>query len=207
MIHSTGSILILLPHSQPKLIIIIITNHYTVFIFSLFFSFLFFRSQFSYTQCVSYSERRHRQAVDEMTVRAAYSDALKVQLYTQFFKKVNSWFVEALKLVCIGSTISHGYDGTRFGHSNLFISFFCAFIHISCSVAYCGVFRRAHRLGEMQRALKNKLRMSCTSYARHSFRQEMLKATRALSCKGMRVGSFHEMERNSTLIFMDFVER
>ena len=103
--------------------------------------------------------------------------------------------------------VLHGYVGIRFGHNNILIALFCAFIHAVAFVAYCAIFQRAYRLGDMQKQLKQELSAVCGRRTNRSFRNEMLRATAALQCKGMQVGSFHEMERNSALIFIDFVER
>ena len=142
-----------------------------------------------------------------MTVREALDGAFRVQLYAQLFNKVNSWFVEVLKMGAIGACILHGYVGIRFGQNNILIALFYAFIHVVAFVAYCAIFQRAYRLGDMQKQLKQELSAVCGRRTNRSFRNEMLRATAALQCKGMQVGSFHEMERNSALIFIDFVER
>ena len=52
--------------------------------------------------------------VKEMAVRKAFGCALSAQLYTKLFNKVNSWFVEAVKIICIGAAIINGYAGIRF---------------------------------------------------------------------------------------------
>ena len=142
-----------------------------------------------------------------MILRKAFSGALRVQLYTQFLNKINRWYVEALKVTTIGAAITHGYIGIRFGHSNPIVPLFCAFIHFACFTAYCGVFQRAHRLRDMQKVLKRKILTASGRCKNRCFRSEMLKATAALQCKGLQVGSFHEMERNSALNYIDFVER
>ena len=107
----------------------------------------------------------------------------------------------------IAAAILHGYIGIRFGRKCICIAGFCGFVHLYTFVAYCGVFQKAHGQIEMQEQVKQELRAVCGKCRRPLVRAELRKAVRALDCKGMRVGSFHDMERNSALVFIDYVER
>ena len=86
---------------------------------------------------------------------------------------------------------------------------YCALSHVSTVVIYCGAFQRAYRLQEFQQKMKRELRVACrgiSSRAGYIVRKEVGKAVNALSCPGLKVGGFHEMERESAMIFIDFVE-
>ena len=152
--------------------------------------------------------RKEKTTTDEGRIRESCRIAYRVQLYIQFFNQFNCWFLHALKMICISAAILHGYVGVRFGHKNPLIAIFCFAIHIAASVVYFGVFQSANGPVELQKVVKRDLlAASVRSSAYPLARKELLKITQALRCQGIKVGSFHEIERNSVLIFVDFVER
>ena len=139
-------------------------------------------------------------------LRKALQTSLWVQLYVQLFNKVNCWFVQAVKIGSLAAAISHAYSGIRFGQEHPFIGAFCVFICVTVFIAYCGTFHRAHRLSGEQKKFKMELKVACESCTAAPFRHQMRRAVKALRCPGLRVGTFHEMERNSALIYIGFVQ-
>ena len=109
-------------------------------------------------------------------------------------------------MVFIGAAILHGYVGIRFGHKHAFIAVFCGFIHAVAFIGYCGTFHAAHRLSDMQDEVKRRLSAAAQRNSRWPIGREIGKAVKGLHCGGLRLGYFHEMERNSGLIFIDYVE-
>ena len=147
---------------------------------------------------------------DQVSLTRLVSEARKVQLLIQLFNKINCWFVQGMKVVCLSATILNGYLGIRLRQNNVLIAIFCAAMHVSIAFAYCGTFNKAYLLQELQKKLKLKLKASCgklSPRADYVAKKESFKAANALSCPGLKVGPFHEMERQSSLIFIDFVER
>ena len=132
-----------------------------------------------------------------------------IQLYMKFFNQINSWFVQAFKVACLAVAIVHGYIYMYFEiRSNPIISAFCAALHVAPCVCYNLAFLRAHHIPEMQEKLKwdiTALTERIHSSEEYS-RKFAVKSAAALRSVGVRVGSFHEMERNSALNFMHFVE-
>ena len=109
----------------------------------------------------------------------------------------------------LAAGILNGYFGIRLRHHNVFLAAFCATLHIMIVVAYCGTFSRASRLQEMQKKLKSELKAACRTLSPRSntiSKESFKAAVNALSCPGLKVGSFHEMERDSALTFVDFLE-
>ena len=150
---------------------------------------------------------RNDRHFEERQLRGVYKSVLRVQLLIQLFNNINSWFLEGIKMVFIVAAILHGYVGIRFGHKQALIAGFCGFVHVVSFVAYCGTFRAAHRLIDMQEEVKRGLSAASQRTPKHHVGNEIRKAVKVLHCTGLRVGSFHEMERNSALIFVDYVER
>ena len=110
-------------------------------------------------------------------------------------------------MVCIACAILHGYIGIRFGHEHPLIAAFCWLVHIVAFVLYCGGFQRAYRIKEMQNQMKDQLVEACgRNHKQRIVAKEIRMRARALRCMGMQVGQFHEMERNSVLIFIGYVE-
>ena len=140
-------------------------------------------------------------------MREISKQTLRVQLFVQLFNQINSWFLQSFKLVCIGCGIINGYVGVRFGHTNLLIAIFCAFVHASAFVGYCGAFQRAYHVRKSQVELKKQISAASGRVTTRHVRREVLKMTNALRCTAVDVGGFHEIERNSALIFIDYVER
>lgn len=146
-------------------------------------------------------------AATGINLRESCIVARRVQLYVQFYNKVNCWFLHAMKMLCIAATILHGYVGIRFGQKDLLVAVFCAFVHTAAFIVYCGIFQSAYRPSNLQRIVKQELISACGTRTNPLVRKELLKMAQALQCPGIQVGKFHEMERNSALIFIDFVER
>ena len=148
---------------------------------------------------------------EQVSMSGLLSQARKVQLLVQIFNKINCWFVEGLKVIFLVSAILLGYVGIRLRQNNLLITVFCPFVHIGCIVAYCGTFNRAYRLQEFQKKLKRELKAACKKFSpRVAFvakKGTYEAAVTALSCPGLKVGRFHDMERESVLIFIDFLEK
>ena len=147
---------------------------------------------------------------DQASVSRLLSEARKVQLLIQLYNGINCWFVQGVKVASLVSAILNGYLGIRLRQDNILITAFCAIIYVYGIVGYCGAFNRAYRLQELQKVLKGELKSACakrSARAGYMVVKESFKAANALSCPGLRVGRFHEMERQSALIFIDFVQR
>ena len=144
-------------------------------------------------------------------MRELISEARKVQLLVQLFNAINCWSVEGLKMVALVVGISQGYFAIRQRQNNLFLSAYCATVHVFDIAAYCGAFNRAYRLHESQKNLKRELEAACGKLSSQpDFKAEkdsLIATVHALCCPGLKVGHFHEMERESVLIFIDYVER
>ena len=145
-----------------------------------------------------------KQTCGHASLKAVIRAAFRAQLYVQLLNKIICWYVEALKIVCIGAAILHGYFGVRFGHTNPIIPVFCGLVHVCSFSFYCGGFQRAYRVKEMQLKLKQELLARRTGGLAR--KKVILKQANALHCMGIQVGNFHEMERNSALVFIDYVE-
>ena len=108
------------------------------------------------------------------------------------------------KIVCIGAAILHGYFGIRFGHKNIIIPLFCGLVHVCAFSSYCGGFQRAYWVKDMQLKLKRQLLARSTAGLAEKV---LMKEANALHFTGIQVGRFHEMERNSAIVFIDYVDR
>ena len=113
-------------------------------------------------------------------------------------------------MACLVAAILHGFLGIRLRQSSLLIAVCCAALQFCNVVSYCGTFSRAYRLRELQKKLKRELKNAygkLSSRAGYMVKKEILRTAYALSCPGLKVGRFHEIERQSALLFTDFVGR
>ena len=117
--------------------------------------------------------------------------------------------MEGQKVALLAVGIINGYLGIRLRQSDLIIAAFCTVVYVTTIVCYCGTFSRAYRVHELQKDVKRELRAACgklSPRADYKARREgFMAAVNALSCPGLRVVRFHEMERQSALIFIDFL--
>ena len=139
-------------------------------------------------------------------MQKAYRRCLYGQLYTQLFNQMNAWNAQALKVCCICASIMCGYIGIR-SRSKPAVAAFCGIVHFSASSSYTMMsFDRAHEVVRAMRKLKNEILIATRKLPDRALQAELLKRTVSLRCKGIQMGCFHEAERDSTLIFMHFVE-
>lgn len=147
-----------------------------------------------------------REARSVGVVDEALQGIRKVQLYLQLFNGYNPWYIHAYKTVMVLAAIIHGYVGVRFRNDPL-VTIFCCFVHFSCLITYVGVFQRAYRVVSGQWEVKEELITASQRVLDRNKRQKLLMQVKSLRCFGLRVGQFHEIERNSAIAFVDYVER
>ena len=144
-------------------------------------------------------------------MRRLLSEGRRVQLLIQLFNKINCWNVEGLKIDCLASAVFHGFFMIRLRQSNILIAVFCAGAHAVAISLYCGTFNRAYRMKEFQEGQKDELKVACVKRAFRAEEMEeqesFMAPVNAISCLGLKVGRFHEIERESALIFTNFVEQ
>lgn len=113
--------------------------------------------------------------------------------------------MHVLKLVSLSVGIFHAYVGVRF-RENILIGLFCVFIHLVSITAYCGPFQRAYRVRAQHAELEIQIRAACLRIRDGPLKLQMIKSLEALKNTGIYVGSFDEVERNSGLIYINFLE-
>ena len=82
-------------------------------------------------------------------------------------------------------------------------------MYVTYIVPYCRTFNKAYRLKELQEDLKCEPKTTCGKLAPDSMleKESFKTAANSRSCPGMKVGSFHEMEREPSLVYIDFVQQ
>ena len=84
---------------------------------------------------------------------------------------------------------------------------FCIYCHLACIVVYCYTFQHGYSVVVRQQNAKRACLTASKSIQDKAARHEILVALRSVRCVGIKVGRFHEIERNSPIIFIDYVER
>ena len=98
-----------------------------------------------------------------------------------------------------------GYMGIR-SKDKPAVAAFCGIVHFSASSSYTLSFDRAHEVVRAMRKLKNEIPSAAKKLPDRTLQAELLKSTASLRCSGIQMGSFHDAERSSSLIYMHFVE-
>ena len=148
---------------------------------------------------------------NQVSLHRFLSEAWKVQLLVHLFNTINCWLVHGLKVTGLAVGILNAYLGIRLRQNNLLIAVFCAAVHVFTVINFCGTFGRAYRVQELQKELKHELKAACGKMSPRldclAKKESFKAAVNALSCPGLKDGQFHEMERQSALLFVDFLER
>ena len=78
---------------------------------------------------------------------------------------------------------------------------------MAAMVLYCGTFQPAYKLVIGQLRVRWELAAVSRRVIDVNTRRKLLQAVKSLRCIGLKVGHFHEIQRNSSVVFVNFVER
>lgn len=150
---------------------------------------------------VYYIRRHGDQSVTPM--QKAYNGCRQLHLYLSLFNKINALFLYSIKMVAIFIAVSHGFFAIRYFDRNAFLGIYNLYLCVNAQIAYCLTFQRAFRipLG----FIRCKQEICANIHTNQIMKKQIVAALASVPPVAIKVGSFHEVERNSTLIFMHFV--
>ena len=144
-----------------------------------------------------------------------YMKEREIQLYVMLSNSVNRWTLYTIKFATLTVAIHHGYVAIRHFNSNIAIGVLSYFLAVNSIVPYAFIFDNAYKITELDRKIHRQFAFGlslCRSpegWARRSGKggpNELLrKQIKSVPALSIYVGSFHKVERNSTLIFISFV--
>ena len=138
-----------------------------------------------------------------------YRSLRQLELYVILFSMVHRYFIFTWKLHCISisiiilgcAAIVHFQDHVIFG-----VMYYVVFVH--AVAIYALVYQKAFAVPYSFRdTLQNVLERLRQERRRGPWRSATEKQLRSIPLVGIKVGSFHTLERTSTPVFVDFVVR
>ncbi|CAG7729389.1 unnamed protein product [Allacma fusca] len=128
-----------------------------------------------------------------------------LQILIQFFNQANSYMIFTSKLNCLAAPVITGYVAVRYFSNNPMTGIFCIVLAVDSLACFGLIYEKAFMIPANMVRLKEQV--SVAIFDRRDIRSsvEQLKTLRSIPPLGIRVGSFHTMERLSTLLFIEFV--
>jgi len=128
-----------------------------------------------------------------------------MELFMGLFNQVFCFPLFILKSNCLSIVILSGFSAVRLAHSNPILAAIYVMFSISCSTSYISIFQLAFKITEGVEELRKIIEVKSTEFpfpTERKWIQQSLKSTPLLA---MNVGGFHEAERESVPIFLNFV--
>lgn len=138
-------------------------------------------------------------------VQCALNTGIINILYIQIFNIFNAWFLHNFKANLIIAAIMMGFMAFRYESHPLF-TVLCCFLHFAAIFTYSGTFQHGFSVAVGQKKARRGILAACRCIRKPAARQEILRALKSLRCVGIKVGEFHEIERNSPIILINYVE-
>ena len=137
-------------------------------------------------------------------LRMAYKKCRHLQLFLSFYNKINATFLYCVKLVALFIAISHGYFTIKYFDRNAFLGMYNLYLCLNAQMAYGLMFKTAFGIPNGVKGCRKEVLERCKG-GKNGRGVYVAKALESVPAIGVEVGSFHEVERNSTLIFINFV--
>ncbi|CAG7732386.1 unnamed protein product [Allacma fusca] len=142
---------------------------------------------------------------DEPCFRTLFKNFRTTQLLISTFNIGYAPAVYLFKMMSLTFSVLCGYSGIRY-FSKIGIAIYLLAISVYMMFYYVATFGRAFYIPERMESFKIELlRTAQLSQAKRSVVKHLEKQVASVPNVGIKVGTFHTMERESTPIFIDFV--
>ena len=128
-----------------------------------------------------------------------------MELHCKIFNNVLSRVLLLIKLVCLFNVIFCGFAAIRLVHHNFLLCLVFLDGFLICGVMYVTMFQLASKVTDKVEGLKQLIRTKYTELPVKGMSREFDKVLWSIPELVMTVGSFHRVERESVLNFVDFV--
>ena len=135
----------------------------------------------------------------------AFERLRELELHLKFFNLVFADILWHLKLLCLSIPILCGFSSIRLIHSNPVLGFLYIVIGFAAIIIYIGMFHFAYKVTEKIEDLLELMEIKSISVVNAGEGKYWARVLRSIPRMGMRVGGFHQVERNAVPQFMDFV--
>ena len=128
-----------------------------------------------------------------------------MKLFMEFFNKVFSLPLFFMKLNLLVFVILGGFSSIRLTHTNQILASVYFVLTLNCAVAYISIFQLAHKVTNRVEDLKRIIEVKYIGLPFPWARNYLERIQRSIPVLAVNVGGFHEAERESVPIFLDFV--
>jgi hypothetical protein len=104
----------------------------------------------------------------------------------------------------LASSIIGGFGALKLLHKNPTFAAFYSSIFMYGNVVFNLIFNRTYRIPEKVKEIKREMVVDSGKWRVQPMKGETKRVARSIQELGIRAGSFNVMERESTLIFVDF---
>ena len=138
-------------------------------------------------------------------IQRNYRTLRHLQLYIQLLNVVNQHLIFTCKLICIGVCITSGYAAIAHFMSHPVYGIMYVVLFLNCAPLYVLVYDKAFRTPSLLKHVKGTLRLKLYR-ERNSFQRKIMdRRVMSIPMLGVKVGTFHVMERTSTPVFLHYV--
>ncbi|CAG7667506.1 unnamed protein product [Allacma fusca] len=128
-----------------------------------------------------------------------------LQIIIQFFNQANSYVIFTCKLNCLAAPVIAGYMAVRYFSNNPMTGIFCIVLAVDSLACFGLIYEKAFMIPANMVRLKEQVSVAIFDRRDIGSSISLIKTLRSIPRLGIRVGSFHTMERLSTLLFIEFV--
>ena len=133
--------------------------------------------------------------------RNVYSTLRTLQLYVSMLNNVNGDLIFTWKLVSISVAIMNGYAAIAHFAEHPIFGVMYYILLVDCAFIYTVIYEKAFKIPQLFDQAASCALLRIRRNRTNVFRRQILSIRRT----GIRVGHFHQMERTSTLIFLNYV--
>ena len=138
-------------------------------------------------------------------IQRNYRSLRHLQLYIQLLNLVNQNLIFTCKLICIGVSITSGYGAIAHFMDHPVYGVMYVVLFLNCTLLYVLVYDKAFRTPSLLKQVKGTFRLQLNR-ERNSFQRKIMdRRVMSIPMLGVKVGSFHVMERTSTPVFLHYV--
>ena len=128
-----------------------------------------------------------------------------LQLYVNMVNVINSYIIFTFKLICIGMCIVCGYAAIAHLKEHPIFGIMFYFLFFDHVLTYASLYEKAFRIPVLFQEARRLLRLRSRDERVPARRKILKMQLESIPTVGIKVGTFHMMERESTPVFLNYV--
>ena len=147
----------------------------------------------------------HSRTFKVFPIQQDYKSLRCLQLYIQLLNLVNRHLIFTCKVVCLGISITSGYAAIAHFEDHHVYGIMYVVVCLNCIMVYTLLYDKAFRTPNLLTNVKAAFRLNVNRNTNRFQRKIMERQVLSIPALGVKVGTFHVMERTSTPVFLDYV--